>query len=57
MKDKNEVTQTMQNNQPLDFNIHYNLRAWQNGTASNTNDINNSLVVNLIKASKILGVK
>lgn len=58
MKDKNEVSQVMQNNQPVQLDDYRNLKAWQDGSLINTSAIDNLTIDQLNKVAKILeGVK
>ena len=58
MKDKNEVSEVMQNNQPVQLDDFRNLKAWQDGSLINTSAIDNLTIDQLNKVAKILeGVK
>ena len=58
MKDKNEVSEVMQNNQPIQLDDYRNLKAWQDGSLINTSAIDNLTIDQLNKVAKILeGVK
>ena len=58
MKDKNEVSEVMQNNQPVQLDDYLNLKAWQDGSLINTSAIDNLTIDQLNKVAKILeGVK
>ena len=41
MKDKNEVSQHLQNSQPVQLDDFRNLKAWQDGSLINTDAIDN----------------
>ena len=58
MKDKNEVSQHLQNNQPVKLDDFRNLKAWQDGSLINTDAIENLTIDELNRVAKILeGVK
>ena len=58
MKDKNEVSEVMRNNQPVQLDDFRNLKAWQDGSLINTSAIDNLTIDQLNKVAKILeGVK
>ena len=58
MVDKNEVQLQQQNNQPVQLDDYRNLKAWQYGTLSNTDPLDNITIEQLQKIAKILkGVK
>tara|TARA_R110000796_G_scaffold209972_1_gene326240 strand:- start:26 stop:202 length:177 start_codon:yes stop_codon:yes gene_type:complete len=58
MEKKNEVSQVMQNNQPVQLDDYRNLKAWQDGSLINTSAIDNLTIEQLNKVAKILeGVK
>tara|TARA_R100001510_G_C7510696_1_gene110478 strand:+ start:56 stop:232 length:177 start_codon:yes stop_codon:yes gene_type:complete len=58
MKDKNEVSQHLQNNQPVQLDDYRNLKAWQDGSLINTDPLDNMSLEQLKKIAKILeGVK
>ena len=58
MKDKNEVSQHLQNNQLVQLDDLRNLKAWQNGSLINTDPLDNMSLEQLQKIAKILeGVK
>ena len=58
MKDKNEVSQVMQNNKPVILDDFRNLKAWQDGSLINTDAIENLTIDELNRVAKILeGVK
>ena len=58
MKKKNEVSQVMQNNKPVQLDDYRNLKAWQDGSLINTSAIDNLTIDQLNKVAKILeGVK
>ena len=58
MKKKNEVSQVMQNNKPVQLDDYRNLKAWQDGLLINTSAIDNLTIEQLNKVAKILeGVK
>ena len=58
MKDKNEVSEVMQNNQPVQLDDFRNLKAWRDGSLINTSAIDNLTIDQLNKVAKILeGVK
>ena len=58
MKDKNEVSQHLQNNKPVQLDDFRNLKAWQDGSLINTSAIDNLTIDQLNKVAKILeGVK
>ena len=55
MKDKNEVSQVMQNNKPVILDDFRNLKAWQDGSLINTDAIENLTIDELNRVAKILG--
>ena len=55
MNDKNEVSEVMQNNQPVQLDDYRNLKAWQDGSLINTSAIDNMTIEQLQKIAKILG--
>jgi len=58
MKDKNEVSQHLQNNQPVQLDDYRNLKAWQDGSLINTDPLDNMSIEQLLKIAEILkGVK
>tara|TARA_R100000900_G_scaffold42337_1_gene34598 strand:- start:25 stop:201 length:177 start_codon:yes stop_codon:yes gene_type:complete len=58
MKDKNEVSQHLQNNKPVQLDDFRNLKAWQDGTLINTDPLDNMSLEQLQKIANILeGVK
>jgi len=58
MKDKNEVSRHLQNNQPVQLDDFRNLKAWQDGSLINTDPLDNMSIEQLQKISNILkGVK
>jgi len=58
MKDKNEVSQHLQNNRPVKLDDFRNLKAWQDGSLINTDPLDNMSIEQLQKIAKILeGVK
>ena len=58
MKDKNEVSQHLQNNQPVQLDDFRNLKAWQNGSLINTDPLDNMTIEQAKQVADILkGVK
>ena len=58
MKDKNEVSRHLQNNQPVQLDDFRNLKAWQDGSLINTDPLDNMSIEQLQKIANILkGVK
>ncbi len=58
MKDKNEVSQHLQNNQPVQLDDFRNLKAWQDGSLINTDAIDNLTIEQSKQIADILkGVK
>ena len=58
MKDKNEVSQHLQNNQPVQLDDFRNLKAWRDGSLINTDPLDNMSIEQLQKIANILkGVK
>ena len=55
MKKKNEVSQVMQNNKPVNLDDFRNLKAWQDGSLINTDAIENLTIDELNRVAKILG--
>ena len=58
MKDKNEVSQHLQNNKPVQLDDFRNLKAWRDGSLINTDPLDNMSIEQLQKIANILkGVK
>jgi hypothetical protein len=58
MKDKNEVSRHLQNNQPVQLDDFRNLKAWKDGSLINTDPLDNMSIEQLQKIANILkGVK
>ena len=58
MKDKNDLSQHLQNNKPVQLDDYRNLKAWQDGSLINTDPLDNMSLEQLKKIAKILeGVK
>tara|TARA_R100000789_G_C2983079_1_gene144043 strand:+ start:333 stop:509 length:177 start_codon:yes stop_codon:yes gene_type:complete len=58
MKDKNEVSQHLQNNKPVQLDDFRNLKAWQDGSLINTDAIDNLTIEQSKQIADILkGVK
>ena len=55
MKDKNEESQHLQNNKPVQLDDFRNLKAWQDGSLINTDPLDNMSIEQLQKIAKILG--